>query len=168
MKVKTLTVGMVGAGGDGVVASGAVAQEGLYALSTKSFGPQIRGGECSMRVRIATEPVEHTGSGLDYLIVLNWRDYHRFAGELNMKPTGVIICEKDPKVAVEGVPDGLGLKRHEAQASIGLRLSCPTGPGLEVPGRGMAARLPTRLRRRRPLVKNEEASACDVFSSRQF
>ncbi|OGR12553.1 MAG: hypothetical protein A2341_12600 [Deltaproteobacteria bacterium RIFOXYB12_FULL_58_9] len=112
MKVKTLTVGMVGSGGDGVVASGemvlgAVAQEGLYALSTKSFGAQIRGGESSMRVRIATEPVEHTGSGLDYLIVLNWSDYHKFCGELNVKPEGVILYEADPKVAIEPVPEGL-------------------------------------------------------------
>ncbi len=112
MKVKTLTVGMVGSGGDGVVASGdmvlgAVAQEGLYALSLKSFGPQIRGGESSVRVRIATTPVENTGSGLDYLIVLNWRDYHRFKGELNVAPGGVIICEADPKVAIEPVPDKL-------------------------------------------------------------
>ena len=112
MKVKTLTVGMVGSGGDGVVTSGemimsAAAQEGLYALSGKSFGPQIRGGESSMRVRIGTAPVENTGSGLDYLIVLNWRAYHRFAGELNMAEGGVIIYEEDPKVAIEPLPTDL-------------------------------------------------------------
>lgn len=113
MKVKTLTVGMVGSGGDGVVTSGEMimhvaAQEGLYALSGKSFGPQIRGGESSMRVRIGTTPVENTGSGLDYLIVLNWRDYGRFAGELNIGKGGVILCEEDPKVAIDPVPADLG------------------------------------------------------------
>ncbi|MCK5687858.1 2-oxoacid:acceptor oxidoreductase subunit alpha [Myxococcota bacterium] len=112
MKVSNLTVGMVGSGGDGVVTSGdmvlnSVAQEGLYALAGKSFGPQIRGGESSMRVRVATEPVENTGSGLDYLIVLNWRDYHRFQGELNVRPGGVILCEADPKVAIQPIPDDL-------------------------------------------------------------
>ena len=112
MKVKTLTVGMVGSGGDGVVASGdmvlnAVAAEGLNAMAGKSFGPQIRGGESSMRVRISANPVDNTGSGLDYLIVLNWRDYHRFSGELNVAESGVILCEADPKVAIEGVPPGI-------------------------------------------------------------
>jgi len=112
MKVNTLTIGMVGSGGDGVVTSGdmvlgAVAQEGLFALSGKSFGPQIRGGESSMRVRISTTPVENTGSGLDYLIVLNWRDYHRFAGELNLAKHGVLLYESDPKVAQDQVPDKL-------------------------------------------------------------
>jgi 2-oxoglutarate/2-oxoacid ferredoxin oxidoreductase subunit alpha len=115
MKVKTLTVGMVGSGGDGVVASGdmvlsAVAAEGLNAMAGKSFGPQIRGGECSMRVRVSAEPVDNTGSGLDYLIVLNWRDYHRFSGELNMAEHGIILCEADPKVALEGVPPGIRAK----------------------------------------------------------
>ncbi len=112
MKVKTLTVGMVGSGGDGVVTAGdmvlnAVAEEGLFALSGKSFGPQIRGGESSMRVRIATNPVENTGSGLDYLIVLNWRDYGRFAGELNIAERGVILCEADAKAAIQDVPENL-------------------------------------------------------------
>jgi 2-oxoglutarate ferredoxin oxidoreductase subunit alpha len=101
---------MVGSGGDGVVTAGdmvlnAVAEEGLFALSGKSFGPQIRGGESSMRVRIATEPVENTGSGLDYLVVLNWRDYGRFSGELNMAPNGVILCEADAKAAIQEVPE---------------------------------------------------------------
>ncbi|MBI5508737.1 MAG: 2-oxoacid:acceptor oxidoreductase subunit alpha [Deltaproteobacteria bacterium] len=115
MKVKTLAVAMVGSGGDGVVTSGdmvlnAVAEEGLYAIAGKSFGPQIRGGESSMRVRVSTTPVDNTGSGLDYLIVLNWRDYHRFSGELNMAENGVIFCEADPKVAMEGVPPGIKAK----------------------------------------------------------
>lgn len=112
MKVKSLTVGMVGSGGDGVVTAGdmvlsAAAQEGLFAQAGKSFGPQIRGGESSMRVRISPTPLDNTGSGLDYLIVLNWKDYHRFKGELNLAPGGVILCEADAKVALEPVPPAL-------------------------------------------------------------
>ena len=49
-----LMIGMAGAGGDGVVSAGeslmtAAALEGYHAILTKSFGPQIRGGESSCR-----------------------------------------------------------------------------------------------------------------------
>ena len=57
-----LVIGMAGAGGDGVVSAGeslitAAALEGYHAILTKSFGPQIRGGESSCRLRIATRAV---------------------------------------------------------------------------------------------------------------
>ncbi|MGE5357378.1 MAG: 2-oxoacid:acceptor oxidoreductase family protein, partial [Bacteroidales bacterium] len=46
---------MAGSGGDGIVSAGdslmtALAIEGYYAMLTKSFGPQIRGGESSFRL----------------------------------------------------------------------------------------------------------------------
>ncbi len=51
-----LVIGMAGSGGDGIVSAGeslitAAALEGYHAILTKSFGPQIRGGESSCRVR---------------------------------------------------------------------------------------------------------------------
>ena len=51
-----LVIGMAGSGGDGIVSAGdamitAAALEGYHAVLTKSFGPQIRGGESSCRVR---------------------------------------------------------------------------------------------------------------------
>ena len=54
-----LVIGMAGSGGDGIVSAGesliaAAAAEGYHAIMTKSFGSQIRGGESSCRVRIAT------------------------------------------------------------------------------------------------------------------
>ena len=60
--LEDLVVGMVGSGGDGVVSAGesllaAASSQGFYALMTKSFGSQIRGGESSCRVRISTRKV---------------------------------------------------------------------------------------------------------------
>ncbi len=57
-----LVIGMAGSGGDGIVSAGdamitAAALDGYHAILTKSFGPQIRGGESSCRVRISTQPV---------------------------------------------------------------------------------------------------------------
>jgi 2-oxoglutarate ferredoxin oxidoreductase subunit alpha len=101
-----LVIGMAGAGGDGVVSAGealltAVALEGWNALLTKSFGPQIRGGESSCRVRIATEPVLSAGGALDVAIALNWDDFLKFGSELAVDGRTTVVYE-----AANGTPAG--------------------------------------------------------------
>jgi len=64
--MRDFTVAMVGAGGDGIVSCGealitAAASLGYHGIMTKSFGPQIRGGESSCRVRMSTERVHNPG-----------------------------------------------------------------------------------------------------------
>ena len=59
LPLNDLTIGMAGSGGDGIVSAGeslmsAVAKQGYFAILTKSFGSQIRGGESSCRLRIGT------------------------------------------------------------------------------------------------------------------
>src|SRR5687768_17937667 len=78
--VDDITIGIVGSGGDGVISSGellvsAAAAEGLYATILKSFGPQIRGGESSCRVRISREEALSYGDRLDVLVAFNWADF---------------------------------------------------------------------------------------------
>jgi len=85
--MRDLTIGMAGAGGDGVVSAGesliaAAATSGYHAILTKSFGPQIRGGESSFRLRISTGPVYTPGGVLDVAVALNWDDLLRFGAEL--------------------------------------------------------------------------------------
>ena len=70
-----LVIGMVGSGGDGIVSAGesliaAAAYEGYYAMMTKSFGSQIRGGESSCRVRIASKRLDNPGGTLDVAVAL--------------------------------------------------------------------------------------------------
>ncbi len=82
-----LILGMAGAGGDGIVSAGeslmeALAGEGYHALMTKSFGPQIRGGESSCRLRLSTRPVTNPGGTLDVAVALNWDDFLKFGAEL--------------------------------------------------------------------------------------
>ena len=85
--MRDLTIGMAGAGGDGVVSAGealinAAAAAGYHAILTKSFGPQIRGGESSFRMRLSIDAV-HTPAGmLDVAVALNWDDFLRFGAEL--------------------------------------------------------------------------------------
>jgi 2-oxoglutarate/2-oxoacid ferredoxin oxidoreductase subunit alpha len=93
-----LLIGMAGAGGDGVVSAGeslmtAVALTGYHALLTKSFGPQIRGGESSIRLRVSTAPVFTVNGTLDVAVALNWEDFLRFGAELPIGSGTVVIYD---------------------------------------------------------------------------
>ena len=104
-----LIVGIAGAGGDGVVSAGELliqvgAHEGLYGMLVKSFGPQIRGGESSVRVRLASRRVLSQGDDLDVLIVFNWADYGRFRVELKPGPSTLIFVDEMDKTPAEEIP----------------------------------------------------------------
>jgi 2-oxoglutarate ferredoxin oxidoreductase subunit alpha len=104
-----LIIGMAGSGGDGIVSAGdalisASAKEGYYATLTKSFGSQIRGGESSCRLRVATTPVLNPGGTLNVAVVLNWEDFLRFGGELPVDAETVVIYEQKTGIASDAVP----------------------------------------------------------------
>ncbi len=104
-----LIIGMAGSGGDGIVSAGeslmtAAAQEGYYATLTKSFGSQIRGGESSCRLRVATTPVLNPGGALSAAVALNWEDFLRFGGELPVTEETVVIYEQKTGVEPAAIP----------------------------------------------------------------
>jgi 2-oxoglutarate ferredoxin oxidoreductase subunit alpha len=104
-----LVIGMAGSGGDGIVSAGdalitAAALEGYHAVLTKSFGPQIRGGESSCRVRVSTKPVRSSGGTLDVAIALNWEDFLRFGGELPVGGRTTVVYESATNVPAEKLP----------------------------------------------------------------
>jgi 2-oxoglutarate ferredoxin oxidoreductase subunit alpha len=104
-----LIIGMAGSGGDGIVSAGeslitAAALEGYYAILTKSFGSQIRGGESSCRLRIATEPVFNPGGHLDVAIALNWDDFLRFGHELPVDGRTYVIYDTNTGIPPEKIP----------------------------------------------------------------
>jgi 2-oxoglutarate ferredoxin oxidoreductase subunit alpha len=104
-----LIIGMAGAGGDGVVSAGeslvgAAALDGYHALMTKSFGSQIRGGESSCRLRIATRPVFSPGETLDVAVAFNWEDFVRFGAELPVDGRTIVIYDSGSGVAPERIP----------------------------------------------------------------
>ena len=91
-----LCVGMAGAGGDGVISSGdalitAAARDGYHGLMRESFGPQIRGGESSFRLRVSRTPVFTIGGTLDVAVALNWDDFLRFGAELPVGANTIVI-----------------------------------------------------------------------------
>jgi 2-oxoglutarate ferredoxin oxidoreductase subunit alpha len=104
-----VVIGMAGAGGDGIVSAGdtmmtAAALEGYSAILTKSFGPQIRGGESSCRVRLATQPVLSAGGTLDIAVALNWEDFLKFGSELAVDGRTTVIYEAASGVAPGKLP----------------------------------------------------------------
>ncbi len=104
-----LVIGMAGSGGDGIVSAGeslisAAARVGYHAMMTKSFGSQIRGGESSCRVRLATTPVLNPGGALDVAVALNWEDFLKFGAELPVGGETVVIYDSKTGVAPEDLP----------------------------------------------------------------
>ena len=104
-----LLIGMAGAGGDGIISAGeslitAAALEGYHALLTKSFGPQIRGGESSFRLRLAVDEVFTVGGTLNVAVALNWDDFLRFGAELPVGPDTIVIYDSQYQLGPEGVP----------------------------------------------------------------
>lgn len=104
-----LTIGMAGAGGDGIVSAGeslltAAALGGYHAILTKSFGPQIRGGESSFRLRVSDGPVYTPGGVLDVAVALNWDDFLRFGSELPVAGHTVLIYDSQYEPGPAGIP----------------------------------------------------------------
>ncbi len=100
---------MAGAGGDGIIAAGeslitAAAIEGYHAMLTKSFGPQIRGGESSFRLRVSDGPVHSLGGVLDVAVALNWDDFLRFGAELPVDGHTILIYDSQHNPGPGGIP----------------------------------------------------------------
>jgi 2-oxoglutarate ferredoxin oxidoreductase subunit alpha len=116
MDVKDITIGMVGSGGDGVVSAGeflvsAAAAEGLYAYLLKAFGPQIRGGESSCRVRISDHRLYTHGTGIDVLVAFNWEDFVKMSSELVVKDGVFVIYEEKDATLESDIPLDPAIKR---------------------------------------------------------
>jgi 2-oxoglutarate ferredoxin oxidoreductase subunit alpha len=73
-------------------------------MLTKSFGPQIRGGESSFRLRVSTGPVLGPGGALDVAVALNWDDFLKFGAELQVDGHSVIIYDSNTRVAPDQIP----------------------------------------------------------------
>ncbi len=109
MECRDLTLAIVGSGGDGVISAGeiivkAAAAEGLHCFLLKSFGPQIRGGESSCKIRLSVEPLLSIGEETQILLCYSWGDYKRFSEEIRLAPNAVIVSDTDDKVGDEDLP----------------------------------------------------------------
>jgi len=104
-----LSIGIAGSGGDGVIVLGellskAAAKVGLNSVLSKSFGPQIRGGESSTHIRVSDRPLSYAGDKVDALLLFHWADLARFRSELVLKQDVVIVVDEGDETPAEEIP----------------------------------------------------------------
>jgi 2-oxoglutarate/2-oxoacid ferredoxin oxidoreductase subunit alpha len=119
-----LVIGMAGAGGDGVIAAGealmtAAARSGYRAVMTKSYGPQIRGGESSFRLRIGTGEIPNAGTMLDIAVALNWDDFLRFGAELPVDGRTTVVHD----LALDAPPVSLPLEAISPSEAVAVPIT---------------------------------------------
>ena len=96
----SISVALAGSGGSGVMTAGtlllnAAAKAGLYGLMVRTSGPQIRGGEAAALVRLGEAPTHGLDDRFDLLLAIDWQNVHRFADEIPLAATSVIIGDSD-------------------------------------------------------------------------
>ncbi len=106
---RDIVLAIVGSGGDGVISAGeilarAAAHEGLNVFLTKSYGPQIRGGESSCRIRLSHDEILSPGDCLDVLFVFQWQDFHRFVEEYTLAEDCAIFVDEYDNTPESEIP----------------------------------------------------------------
>lgn len=176
-----IVIGIVGSGGDGVISSGellvsAAAAEGLYATILKSFGPQIRGGESSCRVRISQDEALSYGDHLDVLVAFNWADFARFREELELAPGVLVIYDTKDGTPPEEIPVDPALEpivlqvpfhdlANEATGSSlskNILLLGVLGELLDLPTEGIAGAVDRKFQRKSEEVRAANRKALDA------
>ena len=94
----SISIAIVGSGGAGALTTGdtlleAASAAGWYGLSTRTLGPQIRGGEAAALLRLAIHPVECLPDQFDLLIGIDWLNTHRFGAEIKVGPQTLVISD---------------------------------------------------------------------------
>ncbi|HYK40877.1 MAG TPA: 2-oxoacid:acceptor oxidoreductase family protein, partial [Thermoanaerobaculia bacterium] len=175
-----LTFVMVGSGGDGVVTMGELiaqwaARDGLSAVKTEAYGPQIRGGESSCTVRVASREIFSQGDTVDVAVVFGWADFLRFRGEIVLAPDAVVLYEaSDPAPPPADAGAGAGVTflavpfeelAKSASGRTGAKNVLTLGVVSELfglPGETIRAAMHERFTKRKPQLAEGNARAFDA------
>ncbi len=95
-----LTIGIAGAGGDGVVVMGSLLQriaaaEGYFSQMPRYYGAQIRGGGSAVKLGINAESPSLPRDTLDIIVCFNWEKFLEVRQELHLGPDTLILYEND-------------------------------------------------------------------------
>jgi len=112
---KSLVLAIAGSGGDGVALVGDLllsmaAHQGLYGMLVQSYGPQIRGGESAVVLRLSESEVAYEGDRTDLLLCFRLSDLKRFKGSLHLHDDSLLIVEEADTGAA---PEWLGTPKRE-------------------------------------------------------
>jgi len=102
----SVSIVLAGSGGSGVMTAGtlllsAAAKAGLYGLMVRTSGPQIRGGEAAALVRLGEGPMHGLDDRFDVLLAIDWQNVDRFADEIPLAASSVMIGDPDEGEAPE-------------------------------------------------------------------
>ncbi|RLC93768.1 MAG: hypothetical protein DRI39_04830 [Chloroflexi bacterium] len=141
MASSSVTVGVAGSGGDGVVALGSLLQrlaawQGYFSHMLRFYGPQIRGGATAVRLSLDAEGVSLPKDSPDILVCFDWEKYLEVDREVPLAPETVVLYEKAP-------PSGLRLpkKSFEVDFSEASRQATGSDHNKNVVALGLVKRL---------------------------
>jgi 2-oxoglutarate ferredoxin oxidoreductase subunit alpha len=102
----SVSLALAGSGGAGVMTAGnllleAAAQDGYYALMTRSSGPQIRGGEAAAMLRISSFATDGQDDRFQVLAAIDWQNVARFAAEIPLDASSLILGDPAQGAAPE-------------------------------------------------------------------
>ncbi len=111
---RSIVIAIAGSGGDGVALIGDLllkmaAHQGLYGVLVQSFGPQIRGGESAVVLRIGERETCYEGDATDLLVCFRAGDLKRFRGSLLLHEDSLLIFEEKDDGEL---PEWLGRSRR--------------------------------------------------------
>lgn len=97
---RSLTIGIVGAGGDGVVVLGSLLQRigaalGYFSQMPRYYGAQIRGGGSAVKLRLDAERLSLPKDSLDIFVCFSWERYLEFKQEMALREDTLVTCEND-------------------------------------------------------------------------
>jgi len=105
-----LTIGIAGAGGDGVVVLGSLLQrlaasQGYFSQMPRYYGPQIRGGASGIKLSLDTTRASVPADVADIMICFNWDKYAELQQELPLGTDSVVFYDSAAPTATITLPE---------------------------------------------------------------
>jgi 2-oxoglutarate ferredoxin oxidoreductase subunit alpha len=105
-----LTIGIAGAGGDGVVILGSLLQrlaasQGYFSQMPRFYGPQIRGGASGVKLSLDTTQASVPGDTPDVMVCFNWDKYAELEQELPLGADTVVFYDSASPGESIGLPE---------------------------------------------------------------
>ena len=96
-----LTIGIVGAGGDGVIVLGTflqrlAASQGYFSQMPRYYGAQIRGGASAIKLGLDAEHLSLPEDSADIIVCFDREKYQELEQELSLGVDTLLLCDSEP------------------------------------------------------------------------
>lgn len=98
---RSLTIGIVGAGGDGVIVLGSLLQrlaasQGYFSQMPRYYGAQIRGGTSAIKLGLDADRLSLPEDSSDIIVCFNWEKHQELAQELSLGVDTLLLYDSEP------------------------------------------------------------------------